>query len=194
MVALWAAAAVYGWHAMLGFSTTPGGQAAAPRVLPAQLGALSQGKPMPNEIFVALHPQCSCSVATLRELVRIVGQSGAASSTGVSLLLYRPQVLPAHWQSSSLPGVAASLHPRLIPDIDGRLAAALHASTSGEVVLYSGAGRLLAQGGITPGRGHQGASDGGARLLRALQTRTPQTTLSQVFGCPILTHREAPTP
>jgi len=104
----------------------------------------------------------------------------------VNLLVYRPVVIPAYWYSSpTLSNIAATLHPKIIFDTEGGYARALGAGTSGEVILYSEAGRLLVQGGITPERGHEGASEGGTRLLKALQTGTVERYFSAVFGCPI---------
>jgi len=78
LLSLWIVAAVVSWHSMLYFATTPGEQAGAPDTLPVILRSvlldIGRGpleKPR-KQLFVVLHPQCSCSTATMRELVRII--------------------------------------------------------------------------------------------------------------------------
>ncbi len=185
-LAVWCASAAVGWAWLARFSSTPGRQDSAPLLLPEPLAAqLSTESPGSKKLFVVLHPQCSCSRATLSELSRILKQNPQAAR--VTLLLYEPSALPPHWKTASaLAEQISALRVAAVPDRDGRYAAALHASTSGEVVLYSGDGRLLFQGGITSQRGHEGDSFGGAELSRALQDRSPSISKTAVFGCPVL--------
>ena len=75
----------------------------------------------------------------------------------------------------------------VLVDTGGRLARRFGAATSGEILLYSPARRLLFQGGITPGRAHAGDSPGSQALLAAIDSGrpTPSTFQNTVFGCPI---------
>ena len=183
---VWCASAAVGWAWLAHFSSTPGQQDSAPLLLPERLAALSfAGSSGSKQLFVVLHPQCSCSRATVSELSRILSHNPQAAR--VTVLLYQPGALPPHWKAANaLAEQIEELRVAAVSDIDGRYAAALHASTSGEVILYSGDGRLLFQGGITSQRGHEGDSFGGAELSRALQGRTPVVSKTAVFGCPVL--------
>ncbi len=138
-------------------------------------------------MFVVLHPQCTCSRATVHELSRVL--AGTHSAPDIYVLLYRPSVLPQGWNENGvLPSLAAGLNAHLVQDMDGRYAAALGASTSGEVLVFSGKDDLLFQGGVTSLRGHEGRSAGSDRLLDALKDQTPFPLAVSVFGCPIFRH------
>jgi hypothetical protein len=92
-----------------------------------------------------------------------------------------------------LAGDGESIAPRAIPgvpsvdDEGGVEAKRFGVATSGHVLLFDRAGRLLFSGGITPARGHEGDSLGRDALIERLAgTRTisgPAT--SPVFGCPL---------
>ena len=110
----------------------------------------------------------------------------SARDFDLTLLLYQPSRLPAGWkQDTDLAKEAAVLRPRLVADIDGKYASALHASTSGEVLLYSPNRQLLFQGGLTQQRGHEGASRGDTLLFAALHGKPTAGRSTSVFGCPI---------
>lgn len=69
-------------------------------------------------------------------------------------------------------------------DDGGLEAARFHASTSGTVLLYSAAGRLRFEGGVTESRGHVGDNFGLDELSAALNATTAsESRSSQVFGC-----------
>jgi hypothetical protein len=178
-----------GWAAMARYGAAAGEQALAPVVLPPALKQFSaQAKPT---LFLALHPQCDCSRATLHELRRVLQDAGADAPL-VYVLLYRPSHHVAHWNDNGiLPESDLGSSANVIADPEGRYAAMLHADTSGEVVLYARNGSLLFQGGITASRGHEGPSAGADRLQAALQNGTRSTARSSVFGCNIF-HRAQP--
>ncbi len=123
----------------------------------------------------------------MHELSRVLSETRDVPR--IYILLYRPSVLPPDWSEGGvLPSLAAGLNAHLAQDTDGRYAAALGASTSGEVILYSRNDDLLFQGGVTALRGHEGPSAGADRLEAALQHQTPLLQAVSVFGCPILRH------
>jgi hypothetical protein len=70
---------------------------------------------------------------------------------------------------------------------DGAVEARIFAArTSGYVLLYSPAAKLLFQGGITGSRGHEGDNYGLSRLaglLIAPAPESPNPVISRVFGC-----------
>jgi hypothetical protein len=201
-----------GWYQMFRFSSTPGKQFAAPARWPSDvvvsggstsdprdLGDLADsGDPL---LLAFVHPQCSCTHATLEELDQILDSSPA--TVRVALVVYQSKVVDpmvvnrgageAPKQGSDAPGRQRASFPtgllhrpfRTILDTDGVIARRFGAATSGEIVLYSGDGRLLFQGGITAERAHVGASTGGDSLRNALTTGVEQGKQSSVFGCPI---------
>jgi hypothetical protein len=147
-------------------------------------------------LLVFIHPQCSCTHATLEQLDQLLDSSHAPVQ--VALVVYRSMALDRAAGHASEPGSdaqtarpsfapAALVHRpvRIVADTGGALARRFGAATSGEIVLYSGDGRLLFQGGITAERSHVGESAGGDALRTALTTRAPQGKPFSVFGCPI---------
>jgi hypothetical protein len=60
------------------------------------------------------------------------------------------------------------------------------ARASGDVLLYSPAGKLLFQGGITGSRGHEGDNYGLSRLADLLAVPAAESAIpvtSRIFGC-----------
>jgi hypothetical protein len=82
-------------------------------------------------------------------------------------------------QASAIPCVHVMLDP------NGILARRLGALTSGQSYLYSPAGRLLFQGGLTGGRGEEGDNAGLSVVSALLAGKTPPRTHTLVFGCPL---------
>jgi hypothetical protein len=189
-----ALACILGWTQLSRFASTPGDQSAAPFQFPSHLPQLTSAtRPVPSPLLlVFVHPQCSCTHATLQLLDQVLASNRAPVQT-----------ILAVYSSSSLDRKAAAnpaafapatwLHKpfHLLDDRNGALARRFGAVTSGEIVLYSPAGRLLFQGGITIERGHLGDSPGAQALRHALdgspiQNSTPVSSSAfSVFGCPI---------
>jgi hypothetical protein len=87
--------------------------------------------------------------------------------------------------AAAMPGV--SVHE----DPGGGTATLFGAATSGQVVVYSSAGQLLFQGGITASRGHEGWSAGSESVVAMVRGASAETTATPVFGCPLF-RAEAP--
>ena len=170
-----------GWFQLVRFSTTAGEQSSAPAVLPAGLFPANR---LPL-LLVFIHPQCSCTAATVEQLDQLLNQT--PNPVDLVLAVYDSAAL--HGKQPIQPG--ASLHHpfRILADPNGRLARRFGAATSGEILLYSPSRQLLFQGGITPGRAHTGVSPGSQELLAALvsgrHAATASTPQMAVFGCPI---------
>jgi hypothetical protein len=81
--------------------------------------------------------------------------------------------------AARIPGVAVSV------DHAGRDAHLFGARTSGQVLLYSPAGRLLFSGGITAARSHMGDNAGVDRVISLVRTGEAARRSSAVFGCSI---------
>ena len=177
-----ALAVAFGWCQLFRFSAIPGEQFAAPAHLPVDRFTQS-GSPL---LLVFIHPQCSCTHATLDQLDRILDLQGNVNPARVVLAVYQSRKLD---RSSGLGTFKPEtwLHTpfTLLVDADGALARRFGAATSGEIILYSADGRLLFQGGITAERAHVGDSVTANALRNALLKGTLQAGRASVFGCSI---------
>ncbi len=183
VVALWLAGIATGGAGLLGHQTRPG----SPGTPPADWPPEAAGRPAPGHftLLVFAHPLCPCTRATFGELAWVLARAPAPVDAAV--VAVRPPGAPPGWgDRSALPAASAALGARLVADDGGREAAAFGAETSGTVLLYDPAGRLVFRGGVTPGRGHAG--DGPARraLLAALRGDSAGPRFP-VFGCPLTT-------
>lgn len=107
----------------------------------------------------------------------------AASRPAVHVLLFRPDGgepwrARGLWdQAAAIPGASVSW------DEQGHEAKLFHVKTSGLVLLYSSAGVLQFEGGITGSRGHVGSNAAEDRLELALASTSRPAGKSLVFGC-----------
>jgi len=171
----WFVTIIGGFGVLAKYQFTSGAGATAP----AAVAALAGAKP---ELIVFLHPQCPCSRASVTELSRITSKVGDRLKTTV--YVYAPKEKPKDWvesglfkQASAIPGVVVNQDP------EGAAARRYGVRTSGQVLLYSSAGKLLFSGGITDSRGHEGDNDGEDAIVRfALYNQAPRP-VTPVFGC-----------
>lgn len=141
-------------------------------------------RPDRPSLVVALHPECSCSAATVHELGRIIEKAGQDLDVIVVMVQY--ENLPVRVEDSALWRQAAAIPGvRLVVDPRGEESRRFDARTSGETRLYDARGRLLFHGGITASRGHEGDNPGERAVLAFLSAgRPPDATPSApVFGC-----------
>ena len=167
-----ALAVAFGWCQLFRFSAIPGEQFAAPAHLPVDRFTQS-GSPL---LLVFIHPQCSCTYATLDQLDRILDLQSNVNPARVVLSSGLGTFKPETWLHTPF---------TLLVDADGALARRFGAATSGEIILYSADGRLLFQGGITAERAHVGDSVTANALRNALLKGTLQAGRASVFGCSI---------
>jgi len=135
-------------------------------------------------LVMALHPQCPCSRASVHELAELMARTGGRLAAVAIFVV--PTGAPHDWlntdlfeQARQIPGV------NLIVDRDGADARRFGASTSGQVALYDVGGRLLFNGGITDGRGHEGDNAGLSAILDLVHDRTSSVFATPVYGCPL---------
>ena len=113
----------------------------------------------------------------------------AASSEELApvIAFIEPHGTPADWSQTDLWRSAISLPgSTVIRDVRGAEAQRFGARTSGDVLVYDTDGRLAFQGGLTPARGHEGASAGQTTIL-ALAKGQPAAPSAPTFGCPLCT-------
>ncbi len=178
---LWLGLIVGGYAWLLRYSFAAGKASASPPTIPSSVAS-----PAPSaraQLFLALHPRCPCSRATLSELAKI--RSRAPEACEVTVLMYKPAGEPDRWMKGALLDKCRQMNCRVLPDPDGRLASLLGSLTSGGVVLYDAKGRLRYQGGITASRGHEGDNAGKQAVIEILRGHRDSQKSMPVFGCPI---------
>jgi hypothetical protein len=181
-VGLWIIGVSVGFVALAEYTGTPGSIAhEAPAAWPS--ASALEREAGRAKLLMFVHPECSCSRASLNELERLlVGFQDASLAVEVAFVL--PSGAPESFADTSLwaranaiPGVRATR------DRDGKEAARFGAATSGHTLLYGADGALLFSGGLTRARGHEGPSAGSARLATLLRRGHTDRSESAIFGC-----------
>lgn len=178
---LWASTVVAALQAIRRFESTPGEAADARGVWPAASRVpRAEGA---STLVMLIHPHCSCSRASVKELGEIIEKSPRSMQTRV--LVYRPRDAKPGWEDTDVYRAAAGLRrTRVVIDDDGAEAKRFGGFTSGQTFLYDSAGRLRFAGGVTSLRGHAGMNRGRADVIRI--ANAPETNGTHpVFGCAI---------
>jgi len=174
--AVWIVGIAFGVRALQRFESAPGAVGLTPAEWPA--GSQIVREPGRMTLVMLVHPQCSCTVASLTELAEVMER--ARGRVNAWVLFVQPRSAPhsATWdEAAQLSGVRVGVDPV------GAEATRFGALTSGHIVLYDPAGRLLFSGGITAARGHAGENMGRIQLLAMLDATTPTMQRHAVFGC-----------
>jgi hypothetical protein len=180
--ALWIAALAYGVTVIRTYESTPGATGLTPTRWPLDSGI----KPDPHRasLVMLVHPQCSCTRASLDELNSIMNQSKGRVSAWV--LFIKPIGFQDGWertatwtQALNIPGVT------VLVDAKGAEATRFGALTSGDIVLYDRSGQLMFSGGITSERGHAGDNLGRQSILALLGNNVVKRREHEVYGCPL---------
>ena len=178
----WGLVCAGGVLALWRYELAPGADAAAPAVWPAA-SRLPRADDRATLVMLA-HPRCACTRASLAELERLMARAGGRLTAQV--LFVRPPEVAAAWTDGDLWARAAAIPGVHVERDDGGLEAArFGARTSGDVVVYDPAGRLLFEGGITSARGHEGDNPGRSAILAALAAPPADAAAAPVFGCPL---------
>jgi hypothetical protein len=190
LAAVWMLGVGAGLAVLVSYENAPGVSATPPARWPA--GSHLERRTGQATLVMLLHPGCPCSRASIEELDRLMARCQGLVTAHV--LFFKPREFPEDWEKTDLWRRAAAIPGvHLTRDDDGVEAGAFRAATSGQVVLYDGAGALVFQGGITPSRGHSGDNDG-RRAIVALLTadEAPTRTRTPVFGCSLRDPDTAP--
>ena len=186
-ILLWLVVTGAGFKHLLDYEQTPGRAANPPLVCPPD-SKIKSGSALPL-LLVFVHPHCPCSRATLSELASVMTRcEGKVSAT---VVFYHPEEAGDNWAKTDLWRIAATIPGvTVFSDPDGTEAARFRVRTSGQVVLYDSARKLIFSGGITGARGHVGDNLSRAQVI-ALVTGS-DTTLARcpVFGCPIFNRQQ----
>lgn len=172
---------VAGLAAVAAHQILPGQAGAGPASWPA-LAGFSNDARKPTLVMLA-HPGCPCTLASLRELERIQGET----SVGLTAHILFLEVPGAQNEDSATIRLA-----RTIPGVvvktgqPARAAQIWGARTSGQAFLYDRAGVLRFSGGLTPARGHEGLNVGHSAVESFVRSGKLETDHAPVFGCSLL--------
>lgn len=180
---LWITLAILGSAGLTAYANQAGEKAASPRHWPRGV-SVTRAKSQPT-LLVFLHPECSCSHATLRELDHLLARPSHSFATTAVF------IRPSGWTDRQLKGelwdYAVKIpHVKLAIDETGNDAKAFGARTSGHTVLYDASGKLLFTGGITAARGHEGDNLGESSVEEFLATGKADAKTTAVFGCSLV--------
>lgn len=178
--AVWLAGVVAGSCYVWDHASTPADSTAPPVQWPGESTLPRQ--PGRTTLVLFAHPQCPCTVATLRELERMLPRTDGKLDTVVAFL--QPTDSRDDWtQSRNWKLSQAIPQVSTVVDHDGIEAARFCANASGEARLYDESGRLQFHGGLTSARAHEGESAGRAAVLSLVSGKPAATNCSPVFGC-----------
>ena len=178
--AVWLTAAVGGLYLTWAYDNAPGVAPVAGPQWPADT-LIVRATDRPTLVLL-VHPQCSCTRATLGELTEALARAAVKPKTYVVFL--KPSSMPDGWEKTDLWTMAAALpDATLVRDEDGVEAAHFGAATSGTTLLYDARGSLVFSGGITGSRGHAGDNAGRASVVALLNQKPGPSSATNVFGC-----------
>lgn len=183
LIAGWGIVVLSGIWVVTAYSNSPGPLQNTPRHWPADT-AISLDVRVPT-IVLFVHPKCPCSMATLRELGRNLGD--IADQIAVRIVVYCPKEASDSWTDTKLKELAEQLFPdSTLIDRNAIEARRFAAATSGHVFAFSPAGLCLFQGGVTSSRGHEGDNLGVQAIRQIAESKNNICKTTPVFGCPIV--------
>jgi hypothetical protein len=183
---IWVGTVAAAYDATRRFETTPGQGATAPARWPSK-SAIARGAGEWSLVML-VHPQCSCSRASVQELQAVLEKAPATLKTYV--LVYRPAEAGKDWEKTQVVENAKKLRrARVLIDQNGAEADRFGGFTSGQTFVYDDRGALRFAGGITSLRGHAGINSGRTGVIDIVRTGSGDGT-HPVFGCAIAKSEE----
>jgi hypothetical protein len=182
LAVLWLGSTGTGLYLLWAWDNTPGTSATARDEWPAESRlARDYGRPT---LVMLVHPQCTCSRASLSELAELLTRAHPRPKTYV--LFLRPTGFSDGWEQTDLWRTASALKDvTVLRDDEGVQAARFGGATSGQTFLYDARGALQFSGGITAARAHAGDNAGRSAVVAFVNGSAPGTTRTSVFGCPL---------
>ena len=176
----WVGGVAWGLQKIETYASTPGMAADSPAKWPGS--GLVSPRAGRSTLVMFIHPQCSCTRASLEELKTILDTTRGAVSAWVVVL--KPNGLNDEWTHSGTWETARGMSGvTVVMDDDGTEADRFGAFTSGHTVLYSAAGKLEFSGGITSARGHVGENSGERSVVSLVSTGNADSGDHAVYGC-----------
>ena len=165
------------------YSNKAGATGNPPESLSATVPVTDRTKPYQLLMFV--HPRCSCTHASIRELKRLL--THCSESVSCTFFSFLPSGETEEWaQSGILKSINDLPDVKVLDDINGEWATAFGVRTSGHILLYDSEQKLRFSGGITISRGHEGTSRANSILAGLITDRVQSSHSYPTFGCPIL--------
>ena len=183
LAGVWLVSCAAGLWVLWAWDNKPGAAAQARAEWPADSGLMrDRGRPT---LVMLVHPQCTCSRASLAELTELLARARPRPQTFI--LFLKPAGFADGWEQTDLWRTASSLPDvTVVRDDEGAQAARFGAFTSGQTFLYDARGALLFSGGITAARAHAGDNAGRQSVVAMLNgSRAPAASRTSVFGCPL---------
>jgi hypothetical protein len=179
----WFSAAVGGIAYLAQYENTPvQSNAAYPQVFPPESN-LERHAELPTLIFFS-HPKCPCTRASLRELSRLMADTGGKLQ--VIVVFIKPDGVDEDWANTDLRRYAESIpNVQVLIDEDERETKIFNAQVSGLNLLYDKDGILRFNGGITAGRGHEGDNAGRRAIFEIITEARSPVVETDTFGCPL---------
>lgn len=171
----WLGALAVGFSVLLWYDGAAGREADPP----ARWPAASQVAPAPGRftLVMLLHPGCTCSRASLRELEKILARAGDQASAYVLFVGPVDDDVGLGEMAAAIPGVT------VLADAHGAEARRFGAATSGELILYDPGGAEVFHGGVTGARAHEGDNAGARTVVNLLTRGAAARSRAPVFGC-----------
>ncbi len=182
--AVWILATAGGMLWMIDYSSRPGREAVAPESWPAE-SPLIQASDRPT-LLMFVHPQCSCTRASVRELERIIAQTGGARALQTYVVFFAPGDRADTWVEGDVWQLANALPgAQLVKDRDGSLFDRFGVYTSGQTLVYDTRGTLQFRGGVTGARAHEGDNAGHTAIVDFVRDQQAAIGSTFVFGCSV---------
>jgi hypothetical protein len=180
---LWLSIACGGVFYLARYENEPAAKNVAyPPVFPPE-SRIERDGARPTLVFFA-HPKCPCTRASLRELARLMTDTGGKLQAFVVFI--KPPGESEQWTNTDLRRSAEAIpNVRVLIDADERETTIFNAQTSSLTLLYDRAGNLRFNGGITAARGHEGDNAGRRAVFEIVAEEADKTVETFVFGCPL---------
>lgn len=180
---VWFGVVVAGLAGLMVYDNRPGAAAEPPNAWPAE--SRLAANPHGPTLLMFAHPRCDCTRASIDELAELLARATVPSRTYVVFI--KPGRVEGGWERTAVWRKAAGISGVEIARDDlGHEARRFGVQTSGQVLVYDRAGRLLFSGGTTGARGKTGNNMGRLAILAALEAEQAQST-TPVFGCSMFT-------
>jgi hypothetical protein len=184
---LWLLMICAGIGLLWSYESSPGAAAAVLEQWPAD-SPIRRAADRATLVMLA-HPRCPCTRASLSELARLMAR--AQGRVTAYVLFVKPADFPDGWEQTDLLASAEAIPGvTVVRDDEGVEAARFRAATSGQIMLYDAAGKLLFSGGLTSARGHEGDNAGRAAVVALLTAGGEAGGETPVFGCPLFAPRD----
>lgn len=184
LVGVWLSCVGTGFLMLFLYQFTPGPVTTVPSHWPE--AANIEIKSEAFNLVVLIHPQCSCTLATLEELDKVLRNS--PQNYHCHFLVFDPHHKPTTWQNTYQETLLRQFSNATVTyDLEGLEAKKFGLIVSGHVLLFDREGHNCFSGGITGSRGHVGTNAGAELLATTLETEKSKRGpyLFPTFGCSI---------